>query len=139
MPGPKPLQVTLHDTPRDCLDHLVRRQTSPQRLVRRAKTLLSAAAGMPNAQIADQLATSRKTVRLWRQRWLAHAAARNAAQAAGDGDPTRRKRMVSMLGDAPRPGAPSDCSAEQWTRLISVACASPEDAGRPVTHGTPRE
>ena len=45
MPGPKPLQVTLNDKQRDFLEHLVRRQTSPQRLVRRAKTILHAAAG----------------------------------------------------------------------------------------------
>jgi putative transposase len=139
MPGPKPLHVTLNDTQRDFLEHLVRRQTSPQRLVRRAKTILYAAEGMNNAQIADQLATSRNTVSLWRQRWLANAEALNAAQAAGDGDPTLRKRMVSMLGDGPRPGAPSDFSAEQLTRIISVACESPEDSGRPVTHWTPRE
>ncbi len=139
MPGPKPLQVTLNDTQRDFLEHLVRRQTSPQRLVRRAKTILHAAAGMSNEQIAGQLDTSRNTVSLWRQRWWANAETLNVAQAAGDGDPALRQRMVSMLGDAPRPGTPSDFSAEQLTRIISVACESPEDSGRPVTHWTPRE
>jgi putative transposase len=44
-----------------------------------------------------------------------------------------------MLADAPRPGAPGDFSAEQLAQLISVACESPEDSGRPVTHWTPRE
>jgi transposase len=139
MPGPKPLQVTLNDTQRAFLEHLVRRQTSPQRLVRRATTILHAAAGMRNAQIAGQLATSRNTVRLWRQRWWANTEVLNAAQAAGDGDRALLKRLVSMLGDAPRPGAPSDFRAEQLPQIISVACESPEDAGRPVPHWTPRE
>ena len=139
MPGPKPLQVRLNDKQHGFLEHLVRRQTSPQRLVRRAKTILYAAAGMSNAQIAGQLDTSRNTVSLWRQRWWAHAEALNTAQGAGDGDPALLKRMISMLGDAPRPGSPSDFSAEQLTQIISVACESPEDSGRPVTHWTPRE
>jgi transposase len=94
---------------------------------------------MSNAQIAGQLDTSRNTVSLWRQRWWAHTEVLNVAQAAGEGDPALRQRMVSMLGDAPRPGTPSDFSAEQLTQIISVACESPEDSGRPVTHWTPRE
>ncbi len=139
MPGPKPLQVTLNAKQHDFLEHFVRRQTSPQRLVRRAKTILYAAAGISNAQIASQLDTTRNTVSLWRQRWWANAEALNVAQGAGDGDPALMKRMISMLGDAPRPGSPSNFSAEQLTQIISVACESPEDSGRPVTHWTPRE
>ena len=39
----------------------------------------------------------------------------------------------------PRPGTPGEFSAEQLAQIISVACESPEDAGRPVSHWTPRE
>ena len=58
MPGPKPLSLTLNDTQRALLQRLVRRQTSPQRLVWRAQTILAAAEGAGNAQLAHNSASS---------------------------------------------------------------------------------
>jgi putative transposase len=82
---------------------------------------------------------SRTTVRLWRQRWHEAADALEVAEASGDSQKALRRRIESMLDDAPRPGTPGDFSAEQLAQIISVACESPEDSGRPVTHWTPRE
>ena len=59
MPGPKPLCVTLSDKQRGLLAHLSRRQTSPQRLVRRAKTILAAADGASNESIAARFGLDR--------------------------------------------------------------------------------
>lgn len=139
MPGPQPHKVSLSDKQRDLLKHLCRRQTSSQRLVRRARTILLAAEGSSNESISTQLDISRTTVSLWRQRWGSETEGLEAAEAAGDSDRELLKRIQSMLADAPRPGAPSDFSAEQLTQIISVACESPEESGRPVTHWTPRE
>lgn len=139
MPGPKPFCVTLSDKQRELLEHLIRRQTSPQRLVRRGKTILAAADGASNESIAARLGLDRNTVRTWRRRWWSGADALAAAEAAGDTDKALRRRMEAMLNDAPRPGTPGDFSAEQLAQIISVACESPEDSGRPVTHWTPRE
>lgn len=139
MPGPQPRSVVLSDKQQELLKRLCRRQTSPQRLVRRAKTILLAAEGLSNEAIAKELGISRNSVSLWRGRWDAQTEGLQEAEAAGDSDRTLRKRIQSMLQDAPRPGAPSDFSAEQLVQIISVACESPEDSGRPVTHWTPRE
>ena len=139
MPGPQPCPVILSDKQQELLKRLCRRQTSPQRLVRRAKTILLAAEGFRNEAIATELGISRNSVSLWRRRWDAQTEGFQAAEAAGDRDRTLLKRIQSMLQDAPRPGAPSDFSAEQLAQIISVACESPEDSGRPVTHWTPRE
>jgi putative transposase len=76
---------------------------------------------------------------MWRRRWQAGAEALEAAEAAGDADKVLLARIEALLDDAPRPGAPGDFSAEQLAQIISVACESPEDSGRPVTHWTPRE
>ena len=46
MPGSKPVSITLSDRIRGLLEHIVRRQTNPQRLVRRARIILMAAAGV---------------------------------------------------------------------------------------------
>jgi putative transposase len=139
MPGPKPLCVTLSATHRGLLEPLIRRQTSPPRLVRRAKTLLAAADGASHGSRAARCGLDRNTVRTWRYRWWWGSAALAAAEAAGDADKALRLRMASRLDDAPRPGAPGACSAEQLAQIISVAGEAPEAAGRPVSHWPPRE
>jgi putative transposase len=139
MPGPKPLSVTLSEKQRALLEQLRRRQTSPQRLVRRVNTILAAADGDNNESIAQRLGLDRDTVRMWRQRWQTGAEALDAAEAAGDADKVLLSRIEALLDDAPRSGAPGDFSAEQLAQIISVACESPEDSGRPVTHWSPRE
>lgn len=139
MPGPKPLCVTLSDKQRGLLEHLLRRQTSRQRLVRRAKTILAAADGASNEAIAAHLDLDRNTVRTWRQRWWSGADTLAAAEAAGEADKALRLRIEALLDDAPRPGTPGEFSAEQLPQIISVACEAPEDSGRPVSHWTPRE
>ncbi len=55
------------------------------RIIQRAKIILWTAAGMEGRQIAQQLGTSRPTVRLWRERFLA-------------------LRTAGLEKDAPRPG-----------------------------------
>ena len=139
MAGPKPLSVTLSPKQQELLRGLARRQTGPQRLVSRAKTILAAAEGVGNEQIAQQLGFHRNTVRTWRQRWQGATEELSAAEAAGAEDKVLLARIAASLDDAPRPGAPGDFSAEQVAQIIAVACESPEASGRPVTHWTPRE
>jgi transposase-like protein len=112
MPGPKPLSLTLSDTQRALLQRLVRRQTSPQRLVWRAQTILAAAEGAGNAQIAQQLGLNRNTVRTWRKRWCAATDNLDAAEAAGGDDKALLAQIEARLDDAPRPGAPGDFTPE---------------------------
>lgn len=139
MPGPKPLAFTLSDRQQAILQGLVRRQTSPQRRVYRAKAILAAAAGNSNEHIARQLDLNRNTVRMWRRRWQLAIEELAEAEAAGAEDKVLRTRIEAVLDDAPRPGTPETFSAEQLTQIIAVACEAPEASGRPVTHWTPRE
>ncbi len=122
MPGPKPLSVTLSEKQRALLEQLGRRQTSPQRLVRRVHTILAAADGQSNESIAKRLELDRDTVRMWRQRWHAGAATLDTAEVAGDADKVLLSRIEALLDDAPRSGAPGDFSVEQLAQIISVAC-----------------
>jgi transposase len=61
--------VTLDANQRKRLEFLVRAGTTPQKLVQRARILLLAAAGRPNAAIAREVGMSRPTVLLWRERF----------------------------------------------------------------------
>jgi putative transposase len=66
-------KVQLTARQRACLEQIARRQTSPQRLVRRAKILLALETGTNQCQVMRQLHLNRGTVQTWRQWWLALA------------------------------------------------------------------
>jgi len=51
------------------LQQVVRRKTSEQRSVLRARIVLMSAEGKPDLDVAEQLGVNRHTVRLWRQRF----------------------------------------------------------------------
>src|SRR6266851_9362637 len=80
---PVSLQVTLTAQQRTCLEQIARRQTSPQRLVRRAKILLAMDAGANHCQLARQMHLNRGTVRAWCQRWLIFTPKLEQAEMAG--------------------------------------------------------
>lgn len=139
MRGPQPPAVVLSDRLRGVLEHLTRRHTSPQRLVRRLQIVLAAAAGRNNDQIARDLALHRATVQTWRTRWLVLAPRLEAAIAAGDDDRLLVRLVADALDDAPRAGAPPTFSAAQVVQIVALACEPPPGSDRPVSHWTPRE
>jgi putative transposase len=136
MAGPQPQSITVTPAQQAVLEQLLRQQTCPQALVRRAKIILAGAPGQRNEIIARELGCSPTTVRLWRARWLAA----QAQLALLDAD-TRQLRtaLASVLADAPRPGAPDTFSAEQIVEIIALACTPPRDSGRPIDAWTRRE
>lgn len=123
MPGPTAVEVVLSEEERTELEALVRAGKTPQRIVFRARILLTLAQGRTVTAAAERLKTRRETVRIWRQSWIERA-----------GLPTRQR-----LEDAERPGTPPTITAEQWCKILALACELPEKSGRPVTHWTPRE
>ena len=70
MPGPKPPAVSLSEAERQELQSLVHARTTAQQLALRARIILLLAAGRTAPQVAQALATTRRTVRLWRRHWL---------------------------------------------------------------------
>ena len=132
-------QVTLTARQRACLEQIARRQTSPQRLVRRAKILLAMEAGANHCQIARQMHLNRGTVRAWCQRWLAFSPKLEQAEMAGLSDKALTTTIEEVLTDKLRLGAPATFTAEQIVQIVAVACEPPEESGRPISHWTPRE
>ena len=92
------------------LERLVRAPATPQKLVRRARVALLAAAGQDNSAIAAQLQTSRVTVGLWRQRFL-------DAGLAG-------------LAEAPRPGRPATLDPQKAHRVLTEVVQPPKHRAR---------
>src|SRR6266581_1993562 len=132
-------RVQLTARQRACLEQIVRRQTSPQRLVRRAKMLLALETGAKECHVMRQMHLKRGTVRVWRQRWLAFAPKLAQLEADESSDKTLCTMIVAALTDHPRPGTPATFTAEQIVQIVAIACEDPTDSGRPVSHWTPRE
>src|SRR5262245_136424 len=138
MPGPRPPSIILTPRQRAVLESLARRATSPQRTVRRVQTILMAADGANNQQVARRLGIDRETASIWRTRWR-HASEKLAAADAKADDKTLRALVEDVLADAPRPGTPATFTPEQLCQLMALACEAPQESGRPVTRWTPRE
>jgi putative transposase len=132
-------RVQLTTRQQACLEQIMRRQTSPQRLVRRAKILLALETGATECQVARQMHLNRGTVRTWHQRWRALAPKLEQCEAEGGSDKVLRTMIMEALTDHPRPGPPATFTAEQIVQIVAVACEDPADSGRPVSHWPPRE
>src|SRR5438552_10883955 len=123
--------VTLTARQRVGVEQIARRQTNPQRLVRRAKLLLAMDAGANNSQIARQMHLNRGTVCVWRHRWLALTPKLAQVEAEGLSDKALTTMIEEVLTDHPRLGAPATFTAEQIVQIVAVACEPPEASWRP--------
>jgi putative transposase len=128
VPGPQAAQIELDTETRQALEGLMRRHSTPQQQVLRARIILLAADRKNNTQIARELAITRDMVGLWRNRWASFAAL-----------PLAELSVSERLEDAPRPGAPMILTPEQICQITALACEAPEKSGRPISQWTGRE
>lgn len=126
MRGPKPAELTLKGTERKELETLVRKHGTPQQVALRGRMILAADDGKRNGQIARELGVSVDTVRSWRKRWIGLQAVSLEDLSVGE-----------RLRDVPRPGRPSQITAEQTCQMFALACEQPKE--RPISHWTGRE
>ncbi len=135
----QPPAINLTEKQQMILTQIVRRQTNPQNLVRRATIILKAASGANNSQVSDQLGMETDTVRTWRGRWLAAVDTLLTVESEGDNEKELSRLIEGVVSDAPRSGAPATFTPEQIVQIVAVACENPEASGRPISHWTPRE
>ena len=136
--GPVPQAIELTERQRQLPEDLVRRPQSLQCHVTRARIVLQAASGARNAHIAEDLGISVPKVQRWRARWA--DAFETLVHVEAQEDPKALSVWIhKVLSDAPRSGRPVTFTAEQMCMIMAVACESPEDTGRPVTHWTLEE
>jgi putative transposase len=139
MAYPQASRITLTPRQQLILEQIVRRPTSSQGLVKRVRLILAAAKGTNNTQLSATLQLSRTTVRLWRERWRDATDRLIAAEAKGVNDKQLTQLIMSVLQDSERPGTPANFSTEQVVQIVALACESPSESGRPVSHWTPAE
>jgi putative transposase len=131
--------MVLSDAQRRVLESLVRRTLCPQAIALRAKVVLAAGGGRGMTEVGRELGCSRELARRWRDRFAAAVA--GWGEAAGQWDlATLTDKVVGVLEDRERSGAPSKFTPEQLCQIVALACEkTPEQCGRPVSHWTARE
>src|SRR5262245_65409475 len=107
MPGPAAAAITISPMQRGSLQRLAQRQTAPQRLVRRAEVILALAANPCIDAVARQLGLTRRSIRLWRDRWLQAADTLQRAEQEQAPATALLDLIERALADAPRPGCPA--------------------------------
>jgi putative transposase len=128
MKGPKPPAITLSDAERLALEKLIKAHSTEQRLVPRARIILSASTGLNNEQVARELDIGIDMARQWRDRWL-------LLQPIPLTDLTVEER----LQDRYRSGKSSQITADQMCQIMALACEKPEQSERPISQWTGRE
>jgi putative transposase len=122
MRGPK-FPVNLKEEEREALQKIAGKRSENFSIVLRAKIILMAGAGEKHQEIAQKLDVRNNLISDWTARWHEMA----------------DKPVRERLQDLPRPGAPDTFAPEQLCQIIAIACESPTDYGRPMTHWTHRE
>ena len=114
-----PFVVILSAADQAILSAQARSARAQHRMVIRAKIVLAAANGQPNAAIAADLGMHTDTVRKWRRRFCQHG--------------------MDGLGDRPRSGRPADFTPVQVAEVKALACTPPPDAGVPLARWSAAE
>jgi transposase len=94
-------QIVLSPEEQTTLSMWARGKRFPVRLVQRAQIIQMASEGVLNQDIAAKLETTRPTVQLWRDRFLAH-------------------RLTGLEKDAPRPGRLPSITSEKITEVVEA-------------------
>ena len=124
MIGQPRYRINLLASERTTLEALIRQQTTPQHLAKRARIILLAnGEAATNRAISDQLGVTQAEVTTWTKRWIERAM-----------DP-----LAERLADLPRSGRPDTITPEQWCQILALACEPPERHGYPITHWSSRE
>jgi transposase len=113
--------LVLRDGDRERLTDLARRPSVASGLAKRARMVLLAADGMPNAQIAREMGVSRPTVIGWRDRY-AHGGIKALEDEPRSGRPPRIDEadvVVATLASDGRP--PQQLGAAQWSARLLAA------------------
>lgn len=117
-------RINLLGSERSELEQLIRKQTTPQNIAKRARIILWANGdGATNQEIAEKLGIFKADVTRWTKRWIERG----------------MEPVVDRLADLPRSGHPDTIHAEQWCRILALACEPPEQHGRPISHWSSSE
>jgi transposase len=134
----EPSLLVLSDPQRSILESIVRKTHCPRVIGARARAVLAAAEGKGPSEAGREAGCTRNIARLWRDRF---AQAQNEWGEAADqwGREVLTDKVLDVLEDRERAGAPPTFTPEQLCQIMAVAIEKPEECGRPISHWSARE
>ena len=112
-------KIKLSKTEKEQLEKIVNKPTALQKIGKRARIILMADSGeYNNIEIAKYVGIDVGEITKWRKRWIEEE----------DLD------IEERLEDKARSGRPAIITAEQWCKIMAMACEKPECYNVPETH-----
>jgi transposase len=131
-------RLVLSNSQRGILQSIVRKTRCPQAIALRARAVLAADDGLNHSDAARELGCVRLVARRWPRRFA--QAQRQWGEAADQWSPkVLTDKVLDVLEDAERCGAPATFTPEQMCQIMAVAIERPEECGRPISHWSARE
>lgn len=125
---------------RELLEGMIRQRSLSVSLNKRATMIFMGIQGCSNYLIAKELNVDVHTVKRWRGRWS--SAWPLICEPNEQGKISRaemiKRKIMKVLSDNRRSGAPRKFSMSQRKQLIALACEKPEDYGVPISQWSGR-
>ncbi len=124
----------------EIFDKICNRRTCIGQNHTRISIILRASEGQSNGQTARELGIRVNTVKSWRKRWIEGydklQIFEKGPNEEGVTDQELLQKMLEIIKDRPRSGAPSRITMAQKQQIIAIACDEPEDYGLIMTDWT---
>lgn len=137
MAGKRAAPLNLTERQRNLLEHYQSKRSTAQHQSKRIQIILKAAQGESTYHISKEIKMTMETVRKWRKRWAAAYEKllyfENGKDGNGVSDLILLRRMLDLLKDEQRSGAPCRISQAEKQQLLAMACRKPSDYDIPIT------
>jgi len=103
----KKYKIELNIEEKDKLEAILRKQTTPQNIARRARIILMVDRGKyTNTKVAEYVGMDNGEITRWTKRWVE----------------SKEENIEKRLADKPRTGRPATITSEQWCKIMALAC-----------------
>ena len=134
------LAISMTLMQRHLLEEISLKHSTPQQKAKRAKILILANQGYSNTKVKQEIKVSLNTVKQWRKRWLSTSEEltqyENYFNQGQFSLLDYRKRIIELLTDQPRSGAPKTITLSQEQQIVALACQDPVDHQIEITDWT---
>lgn len=132
--------ITMTAHQRELLECTLNKYHTGQQLAKRIRIVLLAHEGHSNSEVKRRVGVGLNTVKRWRNRWKSAyddlVAYENTEQSADFQLSEYRQKVLAVLKDAERSGAPKRITVAQEQQIIALACDKPEQHDLPHTKWT---
>lgn len=129
-------EISLTPPQKEILERLANSSTTSTAICQRAQIILYASEKFTTNYITTNLNISWPTALKWIVRWKKYMNQPSTSKILKNHK--LRELILKCLSDAPRSGKPPKFTPEQFIKITSLACTTPESHGLPLSHWSSR-